>query len=512
MKKHHILICTLISFIILPFGSCKKDFTEINTDPTSSSSQNLDPNYLLTTVQLKYTGSSDGSYETNRVMLNGIAAFIQHLASVGGTYYGDKYQPSPSSTGAYFERAYEEQVKVVVDLYQLTKDKPQYKNLHQIARLMKAMVFERITDLYGDVPYSEAGLGYYNQIYYPKYDKQQDIYADLLKEIEEATAALDNSADKPSGDMYYSKSDQQIDKWKRFGNTLLLRVAMRLTKADPNKAKTYVQKVQGKTFTGNDDNAIVYHDVSGDKLTKNRVSMVFELENEKTYTKLSKRYIDFFKATQDPRLNMVAELENGDRDPAHQVGLPNGKDQSPGPTGIINDPNYPGALNKYSQPSALILQLNAPTFILTYAESELLLADAAQRWGLAGAATHYHDGTVGAITSLGQYGNSTVISVADAEACYAKNPYNPANGLEMINTQFWASTLFNDYESWSNWRRTGYPVLVPVNYKGNATNGTIPRRLPYPLTEAGNNPTNYNAASTSVAGGDNLTSRVWWDK
>jgi hypothetical protein len=83
----------------------------------------------------------------------------------------------------------------------------------------------------------------------------------------------------------------------------------------------------------------------------------------------------------------------------------------------------------------------------------------------------------------------------------------------MINTQYWelTNTMMDFYESWSNWRRTGYPVLVPVVYPGNATNGTIPRRFPYPLVEAANNPTNYTAAHNAVPGGDVLSGRVWWD-
>ena len=82
----------------------------------------------------------------------------------------------------------------------------------------------------------------------------------------------------------------------------------------------------------------------------------------------------------------------------------------------------------------------------------------------------------------------------------------------MINTQYWVATVFNDYESFANWRRTGYPALTPVNYPGNATGGVIPRRLVYPQGEASTNPDNYNAAISRLQGGDKLTSRVWWDK
>jgi hypothetical protein len=155
---------------------------------------------------------------------------------------------------------------------------------------------------------------------------------------------------------------------------------------------------------------------------------------------------------------------------------------------------------------------SAPSFILTYAESELLLADAAARWGIGDAATHYENGVLAAITELSAYGTASAISDADAQAYYDSNPYDPANGLEMINTQFWAATFFNEYEAWSNWRRTGFPVLTPVNYHGNVTQGTIPRRLAYPLSERQSNTANYNAAVTaSLPNGDNLTSRIWWD-
>ena len=73
-------------------------------------------------------------------------------------------------------------------------------------------------------------------------------------------------------------------------------------------------------------------------------------------------------------------------------------------------------------------------------------------------------------------------------------PMNPANGLKMINEQLWAAVLLNEYEAFANWRRTGYPELVPVNYPGNVTGGTIPRRLRYRENEAVANPDNYNAA------------------
>ena len=116
-----------------------------------------------------------------------------------------------------------------------------------------------------------------------------------------------------------------------------------------------------------------------------------------------------------------------------------------------------------------------------------------------------------AVTQLSVYGSAAAISDADANAYYNSIMYNDANALEQINTQYWLCTLMDEYESWSNWRRTGYPILKPVNYPGNVTNGTIPRRLTYPPDQKINNLANYNAAVAQLTGGDNMTSRVWWD-
>ena len=500
--------------LLLPLCACKKNFENINKDPVGIEGGQYDPNFLLSAAQLNYTGSPYGGSDAAHTELGGCAAFIQHLASTETTeFYGDKYFANINATGIYFEVAYTQQVKLAVDLMALTKDRPASKNLYQAGRLMRAMMLERITDLYGDVPYFEAGLGYYDKAYYPKYDSQQAIYTDLLKEVAEATAALDPAGDRFSADLYYHDRDDQVDAWKRFGNTLLLRMAMRLTKRDPETAKRYVLQVTGHTMQSNDDNAIVQHDASGQQLSENRVSLIFIEPSIRYEAKLSKTFVDFLQSNDDPRLPVLAEIPmDGSHDAAAQLGLPNGYNSDRNSAfGIQNHVDYPDTMAKYSQPSALIVDLNAPTFVLTYAESELLLADAAARWGTGNAEEHYHHGVVAAITQLKAYGDAGVITTADAEAYYTSHPYDPAKGLEMINTQFWATTLFNDYEAWFNWRRTGYPALTPVQYAGNATQGTIPRRLPYAVSEASSNNANYEAAKNSVPGGDKFTSRVWWD-
>ncbi|MES1159754.1 MAG: SusD/RagB family nutrient-binding outer membrane lipoprotein [Bacteroidota bacterium] len=507
----------IIAGLTIVFGSCKKDLLKTNTNPTTTTADLYNANFLLTTVQLMYTGSSDFGAENWQGEWCEIAGFIQHTASTNTSFYsGDKYLNSVGNFGVYFTHAYIYQVQPVVELYQLTLAKEKFRNLHQIARIMKAMVFERITDLYGDIPYFQAGQGYYSRIYTPVFDKQQDIYADLLKEVSQATDSLDASADYPTGDVFYSASDTaQISKWKRFGNTLLLRMAMRLTKVDPETAKTYVTKVQGKTMTSNDDNAIVEH--SPGTLTQNRDSWSI-LEEDSADLKLCKTYIDTLKNNNDPRLSVMAEIfATGSTDAADQLGLPPGYIQ--GGTNpqidITQTDDYPADLGMqgYSRLNDNILSYTAPNLVLTYAESEFLLADASQRWGIGtSAGEHYKNGVLAAMGQLSAFGDASAIDGNDADDYINAHPYDEANGLRQINTQFWLCTVMNEYEAWCNWRRTGYPELTPTKYPGNVTNGTIPRRLEYPTSEKVTNQVNYNEAISRLTGGDLLTSRMWWDK
>jgi len=527
IKPAFVSLVTVASLIL---SSCTKDFEKINTDPISYSKDNWDPNYTFSSAQLFYTGSFDFAYDTWRGNLIYSATMMQGLSTVVSYWAGDKYMLNESYTAAYWGNgtvgAYIEQVRNIVDVVEFTKDKPKYANLHHVARIWKALIFARLTDLYGDVPYSEAGVGFYNKIYKPKYDKQQDIYNDLLKEIETATAALKDDGDKVTGDVIY-KGD--IAKWRKFGNSLLLRTAMRLVKVDEAKAKEYAQKVIGKTMTNNADNAFILHDVSGSRVTQNRNSQVLlgDGGQENHYVKWSKTFIDYLKSNNDPRLRKVAVTQlylsekSKDQnagfitDPAKQKGMPNGKDLGSNPLYNINgDPSYT-TFPDYSSPNPNMVKRTGATFILTYGESELLLAEAAQRWGIGGSASdHYNKGVKGSMTFLDQYDGSMAISEADADVYLKAHPFNVADGLKQINTQYWAHTItmLDFYETWSNWRRTGFPVLTPVNYPGNATSATIPRRFPYPANEAAINGENYKAASSAVPGGDNLAGRVWWDK
>jgi hypothetical protein len=524
---------------LLTSASCVKELTKVNVNPTASNGTDYDANLLLTEIQLNYCGSQAG--ENWATEWGGLGGFIQQTASLDGFYPGDKYLNNVSGYGQYFDQQYIAAVQPVVELYQLTKSKPQYYNLHQIARLMKALIFERITDLYGDVPYFQAGLGYYDRIYSPAFDTQQSIYTDLLKEVSQATDSLSTSADYPTGDIFYFPSgSSQIDEWKKFGNSLLLRMAMRLTKVDPATAQSYIAKLTAKagtTMTSNADNAIVEHSNQSPE-TFNRDAQTI-LGNDSSGLKLCKTFIDTLKKNKDPRLHVIAYLfendGNSDTTSADQVGMPGGcilGGSNPNVNIAIVDAPYfqVSGIQGYSTLNSNLLNISAPTLVLTYAQTELLLADAAARWGsMADAVAHYKNGVVAAITQLSAYGSGATISVTDASGYLADHPLNTSSkaaALGQINYEYWISCFMDEYEAWCNWRRTdqkqyqttlngitgqGYPSLYPTHYPGNVTNSTIPRRLNYPTDQQVQDAAAYRAALARMGGSDLLTNRMWWD-
>ena len=537
MKTTYIKFSGLVVAGLLMTSSCTKDFEVINTNPTALTPLNFDPNTLLPSIMLSYASPATN----NIVLASNIVQLMANSATVVDLKMttGDKYLDMDSNNWMQdvFTTGYTGQVKQAVELLELTRDNPKYANLHQIARLMKAMVFQRITDAYGDIPYFDAGKAYHERIFYPKYDKQQLIYADLLKEVDEATNALNLAGDKPTGDEMFAGD---IAKWKRFGASLLLRIAMRMVKVDEPGAKAAAAKAIGKTMTSNADNAFIKGS-GADRTSSNNANSSWLLGDSgynSWYLKWSKTFIDYLKSSNDPRLKQIArtnvwinqvgssiQTNASNGDPAVQKGLPNGYNESTNNDGfsIFFHPSWVGpvgdvanGMNRYSSQNPTMIARNSPTYFLTYAESELLLAEAALRWGAAFGTpqAHYDAGVAAAMTSLSQYNTSMAITNAEVATYLANNPYDPARGLEMINTQYWAETgaALNFLEGWFNWRRSGFPVLTPVKYPGNITGGTIPRRYSYPVGESATNAENLAVAQAALQGGDKWTSRMWWDK
>ncbi|MFD2286548.1 SusD/RagB family nutrient-binding outer membrane lipoprotein [Pedobacter petrophilus] len=523
-----------ILFVVLMNSCSKSQLNEINTDPTKLTGENYDPNSLLSQAQLKYANL--GYYQ-----LLYQSTMMQLLASTYNYYNnGDKYINVGSFTdyqGRIFDEGYKD-ASYIREMQRLArlKDPALNQNLIAIGDIMFVMILQRITDTYGDVPYTEA-VKAMEGIKFPVYDRQEAIYSQMLNDLEKAIAQLDSNKPGPTADLFY-KGD--IDKWRRFGYSLMMRIAMRLTKVDPGKARVWAEKAAGKTFTTINDNAILVTDASSFD-SQNGTSLALRTYSDYLEVRWSKTLIDQLRDTNDPRLGVIGEVPNdglaksadqnlpGNTDASVQLGLPNGYDLQGGATDIGKAPGYPGGkgsgsdfapLGKYSRPrTAVYLKLGGPIFILSYAETEFLLAEAKVRgWNVGGSAkSHYANGLTSAIQSLVQLDPLAAVEVNTLSDFVNQNPLdesNAENALAAINTQYWITTgtTFNFIEAWLNWKRSDYPKLVPVNYKGNVTNGTIPRRMIYLSTEILNNPQNYKDAVSRIPGGDVLTSRVWWDR
>src|SRR5690606_14827105 len=128
---------------------------------------------------------------------------------------------------SHWQTVYPRDLKNIQDVVDRTAGNPDQVNIHAAARILRVMIFARLTDLYGDIPYSEAIKGYTEGKLLPKYDKQSDIYADFFKELQESVAQFDASKGSFGGDLFYKGN---VDQWKKLGNSLRLRLGFRLTK------------------------------------------------------------------------------------------------------------------------------------------------------------------------------------------------------------------------------------------------------------------------------------------
>ncbi len=537
MKK--ILIYSMIAIFAVPI-SCTKNFESINTDPNRSSPASFDANFFLSNSQQEYKESIAG-YAGPILFQSGWVQILSSTSSGGVNYYSnmDKYVPS-SNTNNYANNSWGScyrSASLASEIGKILGSDASKANIVAAGTIMKVLSMHYATDTYGDLPYSQALQGE-TGLSLPVYDKQQDVYKGLLADLEGALTKLDASKAKPSADLFSTRGD--IARWKRFGYSLMLRIAMRLTKADAATAKAWAEKAYagGAMSSVADDVHMRGSQATG---YSNPNSRSLATAGDYYQVRWSKTLMDFLMSTNDPRVSAIAEVPQdglaannninlaGDNTAAIQRGMPNGFDLDGGATDITRSPGFPGGtgvganltpIGKYSRPrTSVYTDLNNSVSIITYAESELLFAEAAARgWNVGPtAAIHYAKGVSAGIQALANVNSNATISAATADAYANANPLNTSSlnaSLKMINEQYWATTgvLMNFSEAWSNWRRSGFPVLTPVVYVGNFSGGVIPRRQIYPTGEAGLNGTNYKIGVAGLSAGDTWASRVWWDK
>jgi hypothetical protein len=502
MKNQFIKFFSIAIVSAMTLTSCENGFEEMNTDPNALTTPS--PKSMFTLAEVYMDGQDYSNTRANNIYA---AQIVQQFSSIGGS--GSVYSYDGGYSGSLFGESYGKGLSQIFQLMSVLPNTAENSNMIQACRIMKVFMFQKLTDTYGEVPYFEAGKGYNGNIFSPKYDTQQAIYNDFLKELDEAGDALD--ANKPfvgNADLFY-QSD--VAKWKKMANSLMLRVAMRLSKVDAAKSQLYVEKAFSKgVFTSNDDSLILKHDPSPQGVKTNPITstwVINDLQNGGGSVKFSKTFIDLLKSTNDPRLRIYAKLEaTKDNNPANQQGLPNDAKEIPG-----------GDLKLFSDPNtSTVLRTDAPTLIISYAEVQFFLAEAVVKgWNITGTAKqHYENGVKAAMEILTIFGDKVPAVTATEYNTYIATPgvaFDAPNALKQIGTQKWIVLLFNGIEAFSEYRRTGFPVLVPVNLPAGVTNGTIPRRLIYDQSELFTNNANYKAA-IQRQGLDLMTTRIWWDK
>ncbi|MBT1695282.1 SusD/RagB family nutrient-binding outer membrane lipoprotein [Fulvivirgaceae bacterium PWU4] len=514
-----------------PLTGCDTDaLHDLNVNPQALNT--IPMPILFTTAELGSASggsSGDNRYIDWRTNIGFAGYAIQQLSTAtGGISPGDKYFDNVESYAAPWEFIYGDQLKNLAEIIKQTGPggyDEGNNNIRQAARILRVFNFHRLTDYYGNIPYNEALKGI-EKVFFPTYNTQQEIYTDLLKELDEATAAMQPLVSTNRDDVAFAEADLIYDgdiaKWKKFGYSLMLRLAMRVSNVALPMANTYVAKaVAGGVFTTNDDNVwIPMNDGPNEWTNQNGISRAFSAGDGGQPTTLSKSLIDALKGPNagstvddDPRLFIFSEGFNGNTDPLAQRGLPNGLDQTmidamEGKTGVV-------VAETFSQMNDKLLDDADPYMLMNYAEVEFLLAEAGER-GIGGvsaatAAAHYAAGVKAAMQMYTPFDATLAVSDAAVTAYLAARPYPVAGTLtaklDAIGTQLWLSKFMNWWDAWSDWRRTGFPALTPTNYPGNVTGGTIPVKLRLPSHEVAGNP-NYLTGATMP---DLPTTKVWWD-
>ena len=544
------------------FTSCSDNHMEsVNTDDTKSPT--INPNAQLTTALLQTYGDF-GLMDTYRSYITG---FTQYFA--GGwnvSFYAGAVNPDNDQMRLIWDQYYSVGIKNLVDAIHNSKDMP---NTNAALRIHRVYLMSILTDTYGDIPCSEAGLGFIEGISNPKYDKQEDIYNWFFAELKDCVSQLGTGSDRISGDVTSLNGD--TDLWKKYANSLILRFAMRISDVNPALAQQEFEGVLASEsgYIGNsNENAYVkyldapftLYDGSRDlDFRANALSEILYGQDPTSPTFVCSTLYNMLKDNNDPRLLKICRnYINTTRSETKPEGCFDVTDdmiawENAGGTGVqANDPgaawwdqwptvpatseiptlqqlvnNYPDkGYDQSNYPARMTRpflalafeQPNCPGILITSAEVEFLLAEAATKgWAVQGdAESHYEAGIRAAMQLLNDcYDIVGKISETDINDYIAANPLGD-NPKEQINKEAYILHLTNPAEAWANLRRSDYPVLQDRAKFGNFTYTCVdgfktPVRLKYPNLEAKYNSVNYKEAIERLGGTDDWHKRMWWD-
>ena len=545
-----LMACTLF------FASCSDEYMEnMNTDPSKAAT--IDPNAQLTTAQLQTYGDL-GMIEIYR---NYHYAFTQQLMGCWNTTnYGGRHTVDNNEMSRIWTSFYTQSLKNITDAEYRTAEDAEKVNINSVLRIYRVYLMSIITDTYGDAPFSEAGLGFLEGKFNPKYDKQEDIYNAFFLELEDAVNKIDPTKDKVTGDLIYAGD---VVKWQQLANSLRLRFAMRISNVNPTKAQTEFENAltaNGGVITDASGDALIkyttiafsfgqeaYSDYRGNSLSQllfgndpaNNPSYLCSTFFNQLYNsgdprtfRISRCYYDgLMSATStDNRVDITQEMI--DKGIAFSPRDPGAYSWEPWPTGYdsdicaelaVNNPSVTATMAREVEPKLAnnFLKSDNPGVVMTSAEVKFLMAEATvKKWnvGSVSAEDLYKQGVRAAMDFLTDNYGCTATTDAEFDA-FIQNKgafgHTDNQKLEAINTQAWILHFTNPTECWANVRRSGYPKLKsPAEYGFGQylTGGTdIPVRLCYPVLESSYNKNNYNEAIERMGGTDNWHVLLWWD-
>lgn len=555
MKKYNIIIPTIVAMAAgCLFGGCSDSYMEdLNTDPSKAPS--INPNAQLTTAQLQTYGDL-GEVEIYRNYHYGFAQ--QLMGCWNTTNYGGHHTIDNNEMSRLWTSYYPIAIKNLVDGIYRTHEDESKSNINAALRIYRVYMMSLITDVYGDCPYFEAGRGYIDQKFNPRYDTQEEIYSDFFVELKAAAEQLSGAADRLTGDLIFSGD---LDKWKKLANSLRMRYAMRISKVAPEKARQEFEDALasegGVMLSAADDALIKYMDVafsfgqeSYSDYRGNALSQLWfgnDPANNPSY--ICSTFFNRLKDTGDPRVYQVcrfyydglmsATKPDGRVDLTDEI-IAKGVSMEPCAPGTYSWDNWPAgytsdilaemaADNPSIDPNMArevrpklaseFLKGSCPGVVMTFAEVNFLLAEAALNgWNTGGdAESYYAKGVRAAMDFLSDNYKTAKVSDSEFDAYMTANPfgYTVEQKKANINTQAWIHHFTNPNECWANLRRSGFPRLKsPADYGQGAflTGGVeIPVRLCYPVLEASYNKQGYDEALSRMGGSNSWNIPVWWD-
>jgi len=466
------------------FTACKKDFLDINENPNSPAK--VDIKEVLPSAELAIGHVMGNNFQ----IFGGIWAQYWTQNPFSSQYKTiEQYAPSANDFDSPWRVCYSDALQDLNFVIKKGTEDGKYQYV-ACAKILQAYTYQILTDNFGDIPFSEALQGEEGNTT-PRYDSQKDVYDGIIGLLNEGIALIDGSATNgPSTDDLIFNGDMSM--WKKFANTLKLRVYLRMAYVDPAKAQAGVASLASATFfAAGEDARIRYSSNPGG--TNPLYSVFSEIRNTQnivaSYTCLDSMYFN-----NDDRITVFYDTIPG---PDYNGHLQGDYTDISTPISSISfpHPNTGGNASKAASASA-------PVKLMSDYESIFLQAEAAARGWLGGSAqTLYYDGIT---ASYQAYGLTTA-------ATYIANPnvaYPSAGSVEQqveaIITQKYYSMCGNQCnEAWVEYRRTGYPTFLIESASSIIGSGRMPNRMFYPSTELTRNP--------NVPAQHLIYDRVWWD-